>query len=101
MCLGIPGHIVELSSVDNKLGMVEIGGVRREVNLTCIVDESHPPASCVGEWVLVHVGFAISRIDEEEAKRTIELFAEMTDIQSELQALRQSGTSLDTSKDNP
>ncbi|UCE64647.1 MAG: HypC/HybG/HupF family hydrogenase formation chaperone [Nitrospirota bacterium] len=97
MCLGIPGQIVEINSVDNTLGMVEIGGVRREVNLTCIVDESHPPASCVGEWVLVHVGFAISRIDEEEAKRTIELFAEMTDIQSELQALRQS----DTSKDNP
>jgi hydrogenase expression/formation protein HypC len=96
MCLGIPGQIVEISNVEYKLGMVEIGGVRREVNLACIVDENHPPASCVGEWVLVHVGFAISRIDEEEAKRTIELFAEMSDIQKELQALRQS----DTSKDN-
>lgn len=93
MCLGIPGQIVEISSLENKLGMVEIGGVRREVNLACIVDENHPPASCVGEWVLVHVGFAISRIDEEEAKRTIELFAEMTEIQAELQALRQSNTS--------
>lgn len=93
MCLGIPGQIVEISSVDHKLGMVEIGGVRREVNLACIVDESHPPESCVGEWVLVHVGFAISRIDEEEAKRTIELFAEMTEIQSELEALRQSSPS--------
>ncbi len=95
MCLGIPGQIVEISDVENKLGMVEIGGVRREVNLACIVDEQHPPASCVGEWVLVHVGFAISRIDEEEAQRTIELFKEMTDIQSELEALRQSNTSKD------
>ena len=96
MCLGIPGQILEISSVDNKLGIVEIGGVRREVNLACIVDERHPSASCVGEWVLVHVGFAISRIDEEEAKRTIELFAEMSEIQTELEALRQSNTPKDT-----
>jgi hydrogenase expression/formation protein HypC len=97
MCLGIPGQIVEISSVENKLGLVDIGGVRREVNLTCIVDENHPPASCVGEWVLVHVGFAMSRIDEEEAQHTMELFAEMREIQTELQAMRQS----DFSKDNP
>ena len=97
MCLGIPGQIVAISDLDNKLGMVEIGGVRREVNLACIVDDNHPAESCVGEWVLVHVGFAISRIDEQEAKRTIELLAEMTDVQAELEALRRSSVS----KDNP
>lgn len=93
MCLGIPGQIVEINSVENKLAMVDVGGVRRQVNITCIVDDEHPPASCVGDWVLVHVGFAMSRIDEEEAKRTIELLTEMGEVQAEIEAMRQSNTS--------
>ena len=93
MCLGIPGQIVEISDLDNKLALVEVGGVRREVNIACIVDEDHSPVSCIGDWVLVHVGFAMSRIDEEEAKRTIELLTEMGEVQAELQAMRQSDTS--------
>ena len=93
MCLGIPGQIVEISSVEDKLGIVDVGGVRRTVNMACIIDEDHPPASCVGDWVLVHVGFAMSRIDEEEAKRTLELLAELGEVQAELQAMRQSDTS--------
>jgi hydrogenase expression/formation protein HypC len=93
MCLGIPGQIVEISSAEDKLGIVDVGGVRRTVNMACIVDEDHPPASCVGDWVLVHVGFAMSRIDEEEAKRTIELLTELGEVQAELQAMRQSDTS--------
>lgn len=93
MCLGIPGQIVEISSAEDKLGIVDVGGVRRTVNMACIVDEEHPPASCVGDWVLVHVGFAMSRIDEEEAKRTIELLTELGEVQAELQAMRQSDTS--------
>lgn len=90
MCLGIPGQIVEISHADDKLAIVDVGGVRREVNIACIVDEEHPPASCIGDWVLVHVGFAMSRIDEEEARRTIELLTEMGEVQTELDALRQS-----------
>ncbi len=93
MCLGIPGQIVEISSAEDKLGIVDVGGVRRTVNMACIVDEEHPPASCVGNWVLVHVGFAMSRIDEEEARRTLELLTEMGEVQAELQAMRQSDTS--------
>jgi len=93
MCLGIPGQIVEISSAEDKLGIVDVGGVRRMVNMACIVDEDHPPASCVGDWVLVHVGFAMSRIDEEEARRTLELLTEMGEVQAELQAMRQSDTS--------
>jgi hydrogenase expression/formation protein HypC len=61
--------------------------------MACIVDEDHPPASCVGNWVLVHVGFAMSRIDEEEARRTLEILTEMGEVQAELQAMRQSDTS--------
>ena len=93
MCLGIPGQIVEISSAENKLAVVDVGGVRRQVNIACIVDDEHPPTSCVGDWVLVHVGFAMSRIDEAEAKRTIELLTEMGEVQTELEAMRQSNTS--------
>jgi len=85
MCLGIPGKIVGIHSEENKLALVDIGGVRRQVNIICIVDDEHPPALCVGDWVLIHVGFAMSRIDEEEAKRTIELLAEMSDVQAEIE----------------
>jgi hydrogenase expression/formation protein HypC len=93
MCLGIPGQIVEISNVEHKLAIVNVGGVRREVNIACIVDEEHSPASCVGDWVLIHVGFAMSRIDKKEAKRTIELLTEMGEMQTEIQAMRQSNTS--------
>ncbi|MFZ1747282.1 MAG: HypC/HybG/HupF family hydrogenase formation chaperone [Nitrospirales bacterium] len=93
MCLGIPGQIVEISNMEHKLAIVNVGGVRREVNIACIVDEEHSPGSCVGDWVLIHVGFAMSRIDEKEAKRTIELLAEMGEVQTEIQAMRQSNTS--------
>ena len=93
MCLGIPGQIVEISNVEHKLAIVNVGGVRRKVNIACIVDEEHSPASCVGDWVLIHVGFAMSRIDEKEAKRTIALLTEMGEVQTEIQAMRQSNTS--------
>ena len=90
MCLGIPGQIVEVSDPVRKLAMVNVGGVRRMVNIACIVDETHPAASCVGDWVLVHVGFAMSRINEEEAARTLELLTEMGEVQAELDAIRDS-----------
>ena len=90
MCLGIPGQIVEVSDPVRKLAMVDVGGVRRMVNIACIVDDAHPAASCVGDWVLVHVGFAMSRINEEEAARTLELLTEMGEVQAELDAIRDS-----------
>ena len=70
MCLGIPGQIVKINNTNDKLATVNIGGVERQINIACIVDEEHPPQSCIGEWVLVHVGFAMNRIDEEEAAET-------------------------------
>ncbi|HTT13313.1 MAG TPA: HypC/HybG/HupF family hydrogenase formation chaperone [Burkholderiaceae bacterium] len=90
MCLGIPGRIVEVSDPVRKLAVVEVSGVRRTVNIACIVDEAHPPAACVGAWVLVHVGFAMSRIDEEEAARTLELLSELGEAQQEIEAMRAS-----------
>ncbi len=77
MCLGIPGQIVEITDANNKLGLVNVGGVKRQVNLACIVDEEHSVESCVGDWVLVHVGFALNRIDEEEAAETLKMLQEI------------------------
>ena len=78
MCLGIPGQITEITDSQNQLAMVEISGVKRQVNITCIIDEQHPIESCVGDWVLVHVGFALNRLDEAEAAETLQLLAAIT-----------------------
>ena len=64
MCLGIPAQIVHIDDAARMLATVEVGGVRRQVNIMCIVDDQHPPDACIGDWVLLHVGFALSRIDE-------------------------------------
>ncbi len=90
MCLGIPGQIVEIIDADTRQAKVDVAGVHRTVNIACIVDERHPPESCVGDWVLVHVGFAMSRIDEAEARKTLELLEELGEAQAELEAMRQS-----------
>jgi hydrogenase expression/formation protein HypC len=63
MCLGIPGEVVELYSDRNDLAMVDVSGVRRAINIGLLEDENIQP----GDWVLIHVGFALSKIDEEEA----------------------------------
>ncbi|HXC92338.1 MAG TPA: HypC/HybG/HupF family hydrogenase formation chaperone [Stellaceae bacterium] len=87
MCLGIPGQIVAISDAANMLGVVEVSGVRREIQLACIIDDAHPVEACVGDWVLVHVGFAMSRIDEAEAAATLALLAELGQIEDELRGL--------------
>ncbi|GAB5468366.1 MAG: HypC/HybG/HupF family hydrogenase formation chaperone [Rhodospirillales bacterium] len=91
MCLGIPGQIVEIADAAKKLAMVDVGGVKRQVNLACIVDEAHPVESCLGDWVLVHVGFAMSRIDEAQAAETLEILTQLGEVQAELAAMRDSG----------
>jgi hydrogenase expression/formation protein HypC len=63
MCLGIPGQIVELLDQDDQLARVEVAGVRRTINVGLLEDEG----IATGDWVLIHVGFAMSKIDEEEA----------------------------------
>lgn len=91
MCLGIPGCIVEIVDADKKLAMVDVGGVKRQINVACIVDESHSVESCVDQWVLVHVGFAMSRIDERQAAETLEILKQLGEAQEELAAMRNSG----------
>jgi hydrogenase expression/formation protein HypC len=92
MCLGIPGRIIEITDAGNKLAVVDVCGVRRQVNLACIVNERHPVESCVGDWVLVHVGFAMSRIDEEEARLTLELLQQLGEAQAEIASMAASRT---------
>ena len=84
MCLGIPGRIVQLSQ-DNGMtvGVVDFGGVRREVCLAYVAHEVS-----VGDYVIVHVGFAISKVDETEAKRTFEVLREMSQL-DELEWIRE------------
>jgi hydrogenase expression/formation protein HypC len=89
MCLGIPARIVRIDDAERRLATVEVGGVRRQVNIICIVDDAHPPESCVGEWVLLHVGFAMSRIDEAEAAETLRILTELGEAQAELDAMRE------------
>ncbi|HET6334925.1 MAG TPA: HypC/HybG/HupF family hydrogenase formation chaperone [Polyangiales bacterium] len=88
MCLGIPGQIVRIDDVERKLGTAAISGVQRSVNLACIVDAEHTVESCLGDWVLIHVGFAMSRIDEAEARATMQILIELGEAQSELAAMR-------------
>lgn len=90
MCLGIPGQIVDIVDAATRTAVVDVGGVRRNVNIAFIVNDEHPAASCLGDWVLVHVGFAMSRIDELEAQRTLDLLKELNEIQVELDAMRES-----------
>ena len=85
MCLGIPGRIVAVIDPAEALARVEVGGVRRPVNVSFILDGDRSAQSCIGEWVLVHVGFAMSRIDADEATRTLALLKELQEL-DELQA---------------
>ena len=71
MCLGIPAQIVELVDESAGLAKAEISGVRRSVSVALC------PEATVGDWVLVHVGFALERIDEEQARETLELLEQM------------------------
>ena len=89
MCLGIPGRVVEITDLGNKLGVVDVCGVRRQINLACVVSEAHSVESCVGDWVLVHVGFAMSRINEQEAQLTLELLKQLGEAQNEIETMRQ------------
>lgn len=67
MCLGIPGEVVELLDSNTHLAKVDVAGVRRNINVELLEDENLAP----GDWVLIHVGFAMAKIDEAEAQRAL------------------------------
>lgn len=66
MCLAIPGQITQIMDAENHIAKVEVSGVRRSVNISLVADTAK-----VGDWVLIHVGFALSRIDEQAAQQTL------------------------------
>jgi hydrogenase expression/formation protein HypC len=86
MCLGIPGRIVDVPDRQAGLATVDISGVRRSVSVAR-VDEPAAPIE-PGDWVLVHVGFALSRIDEAQAHETLELLRQGVELQRELDEIR-------------
>jgi hydrogenase expression/formation protein HypC len=86
MCLAIPGQVIQLVDVERGLAVADIGGVRREISIALIGG----PVT-IGDWVLVHAGFALDRIDEAEARETLALLASMGDTyEQELRELRSS-----------
>jgi hydrogenase expression/formation protein HypC len=85
VCLAIPGQIVAVEDAANHLAMVEVAGVRRRINVGLLDDVES------GDWVLIHVGFAMSRIDEAEAMATHRLLVEMgAEYEQELEELKTS-----------
>jgi hydrogenase expression/formation protein HypC len=75
VCLGIPGQIVDIVDPEHHIAKVEVSGVRRNVNVALLA--AGPDAVGVGDWVLIHVGFAMSKIDEAEAKATREFLEQL------------------------
>jgi hydrogenase expression/formation protein HypC len=90
MCLGIPGQIVEVVDDEHHIAKAEVSGVRRNVNIGLLTEGDD--AAGIGDWVLIHVGFAMSKIDEEEARQTLQ-FLEMLGepYEQELSELKASG----------
>jgi hydrogenase expression/formation protein HypC len=89
MCLAIPGQIIEIVDEANRLARVDVVGVQRIVNIGLL--DSSPGGAQVGEWVLIHVGFALSKIDEEEADATLALLRGMgADYDDALEELKTS-----------
>ena len=73
MCLGIPGQIVEFVDDANDIAKVEVSGVRRNISVALV----RPDGIAIGDWVLIHVGFAMSKIDEQEAQETLQMLREL------------------------
>jgi hydrogenase expression/formation protein HypC len=87
MCLGIPGQIIEFVDEENDIAKVEVSGVRRNVNVALV----RPDGIATGDWVLIHVGFAMSKVDERVAQARLVLLREMGEMyEDEVEMLHQS-----------
>ena len=87
MCLGIPGQVVGIVDAEQHLAKVDVNGVRRTISVRLLADE----VLTVGDWVLVHVGFAMSKIDEREAALTLDQVKKMgADYTTEIEAFTSS-----------
>ena len=87
MCLGIPGQVVDIVDAEQHLAKVDVNGIRRIISVRLLADEG----MVVGDWVLVHVGFAMSKIDEVEAQLTLDQVQKMgADYVNEIDAFNSS-----------
>jgi hydrogenase expression/formation protein HypC len=87
MCLGIPGEVIEILADRPDLARVDVSGVKRAINIGLLSEEEVRP----GDWVLIHVGFALSKIDEDEAKAAMEFLESIGKAyEDEIAALRDS-----------
>ncbi|MEB7889332.1 hydrogenase maturation factor HybG [Hafnia alvei] len=82
MCLGIPGQVVAVGDDIHQMAMVDVCGVKREVNIALVCEGS--PQEMLGQWVLVHVGFAMSILDEDEAKDTLDALMAMQEVEEDV-----------------
>jgi hydrogenase expression/formation protein HypC len=90
MCLAIPGQVIEIVDDANRLAKVDVAGVKRNVNIG-LLDADDGGGVGPGDWVLIHVGFAISQVDEEEARTTRDMLERMgADYERELEELKAS-----------
>lgn len=92
MCLGIPGRIASITDAPRFMAMAEVSGVRREVNVACIAGDDL--GTLVGQWALIHVGFAMSLIDEDEAARTLAALRDLGEAQEALDQMAASAEAL-------
>jgi hydrogenase expression/formation protein HypC len=89
MCLAIPGRVLEFVDEPNRLARVDVAGVHRTVNVGLL--DTADAGVVAGDWVLIHVGFAISKVDEQEAEETLSLLQGMgRDYETELEELKAS-----------
>jgi hydrogenase expression/formation protein HypC len=89
MCLAIPGKVIEVVDAANRLARVEVAGVRRTINIGLL--DGIDGGVREGDWVLIHVGFALSRVDEDEAAATLQLLEAMgAEYETELEELKAS-----------
>jgi hydrogenase expression/formation protein HypC len=84
MCLAIPGKIVEIVDPENHIAKVEVGGVKRNINIGMLGNDE----AGVGDYVLIHVGFAMSKVDEHEANETLRVLKEIGEFDLELEQFK-------------
>ncbi|CAO3424767.1 HypC/HybG/HupF family hydrogenase formation chaperone [Azospirillum endophyticum] len=82
MCLGVPARIVAIADAGRMLAVADILGERREVDLSCITEPGDPLSDHVGQWVLVHLGFALSRVEEADAWVTLDLLRQIDEAEA-------------------
>lgn len=84
MCLAIPGKIVEIVDEENSIAKVDVGGVKRNINIGMLDKED----ARIGDYVLIHVGFAMSKVDEQQAEETLRVLKEIGEFDSEFEQFK-------------